>query len=101
MFNHVAMTDEFLSTQTAFIMIAHMFVFSCFMLTQVIMIAKNLSTLITNVNLTAMSSGEGSLTIWAQFGQENRGGVFKTRNNSRCNSVTVNTPLLQLLMNLL
>ena len=65
MFNHVAMTDEFLSTQSAFIMIAHMFVFSCFMLTQVIMIAKNLSTLITNVNLTAMSSGEGSLTIWA------------------------------------
>ena len=65
MFNHVAMIDEFLSTQTTLIMIAHMFVVSCFMLTQVIMITKNLSTLITSVNLTAMSSGEGSLTIVA------------------------------------
>ena len=33
--------------------------------------------------------------------KEEPAGVFKTRNNSRCNSVTVNTPLLQLLMNLL
>ena len=62
-FNHVGMTDEFLSITS--IMIAHMFVVSCFMLTQVIMITKNLSTLITSVNLTAMSSGEGSLTIVA------------------------------------
>ena len=79
MFNHVAMIDEFLSTQTTLIMIAHMFVVSCFMLTQVIMIAKNLSTLITFVTLTAMSSGEGSLAILAKdlpgVGEQRRGAL--------------------------
>ena len=80
MFNHVAMIDEFLSTQTTLIMIAHMFVVSCFMLTQVNMITKNLSTLITSVNLTAMSSGEGGFTILAQFfsgDEKHRGGALK------------------------
>ena len=79
MFNHVAMIDEFLSINSALVMIAHMFVVSCFMLTQVITIAENLSTLITFVNLTAMSSGVGSLRILAKFlpgvGEQRRGAL--------------------------
>ena len=78
-FDHVAMIDEFLSINCALVMIAHMFVVSCFMLTQVITIAENLSTLITFVNLTAMSSGVGSLRILAKFlpgvGEQRRGAL--------------------------
>ena len=78
MFNLLTKLYELLTTQWR--KIAVVFVLSCCVFTQVAIIAKYLSTMITAVDLTAMSCGEGSFTILAQFfsgDEKHRGGALK------------------------